>query len=71
MYRVVQEFGIKHAEADFEFAEVMDRVANVIKKIEPHDSIERYTGLGVDVVTGEAKITSPWSVEVRRQDHYC
>lgn len=59
-----KEFGIKHAEADFEFAEVMDRVANVIKKIEPHDSIERYTGLGVDVVTGEAKITSPWSVEV-------
>lgn len=59
-----QEFGIKHAEADFDFAEVMERVANVIKKIEPHDSIERYTSLGVDVVTGEAKITSPWSVEV-------
>ena len=59
-----KEFGIKHAEADFDFAEVMDRVANVIKKIEPHDSIERYTDLGVDVVTGEAKITSPWSVEV-------
>lgn len=59
-----KEFGIKHAQADFEFSEVMERVANVIKKIEPHDSIERYTGLGVDVVTGEAKITSPWSVEV-------
>ncbi len=59
-----KEFGIKHAQADFEFAEVMDRVAKVIKKIEPHDSIERYTSLGVDVVTGEAKIISPWSVEV-------
>jgi pyruvate/2-oxoglutarate dehydrogenase complex dihydrolipoamide dehydrogenase (E3) component/uncharacterized membrane protein YdjX (TVP38/TMEM64 family) len=59
-----KEFGIKYAQADFEFAEVMERVANVIKKIEPHDSIERYTSLGVDVVTGEAKITSPWSVEV-------
>jgi pyruvate/2-oxoglutarate dehydrogenase complex dihydrolipoamide dehydrogenase (E3) component/uncharacterized membrane protein YdjX (TVP38/TMEM64 family) len=59
-----KEFGIKHAQADFEFAEVMERVASVIKKIEPHDSIERYTSLGVDVVTGEAKITSPWSVEV-------
>lgn len=59
-----KEFGIKHAEADFDFAEVMDRVANIIKKIEPHDSVERYTSLGVDVVTGEAKITSPWSVEV-------
>jgi dihydrolipoamide dehydrogenase len=59
-----KEFGIKHAEAEFDFAEVMERVANVIKKIEPHDSIERFTGLGVDVVTGEATITSPWSVEV-------
>jgi pyruvate/2-oxoglutarate dehydrogenase complex dihydrolipoamide dehydrogenase (E3) component/uncharacterized membrane protein YdjX (TVP38/TMEM64 family) len=59
-----QEFGIKHAHADFGFVEVMERVASVIKKIEPHDSIERYTSLGVDVVTGEAKITSPWSVEV-------
>ena len=59
-----KEFGVKHAQADFDFAEVMDRVANVIKKIEPHDSVERYSGLGVDVVTGEARITSPWSVEV-------
>ena len=59
-----KEFGIKKAEAEFEFAEVMDRVANVIKKIEHHDSVERFTGLGVDVVQGEAKITSPWSVEV-------
>ncbi len=59
-----REFGIRTANADFEFSEVMDRVAEVIKKIEPHDSIERYTGLGVDVIEGEAKVTSPWSVEV-------
>jgi len=59
-----QEFGIKKAEAEFDFADVMDRVAEVIKKIEPHDSVERFTGLGVDVVQGEATITSPWSVEV-------
>ena len=59
-----QEFGIRTASADFEFAEVMDRVAEIIKKIEPHDSIERYTGLGVDIVEGEARVTSPWSVEV-------
>jgi len=58
------EFGIKEARADFEFADVMERVANVIKKIEHHDSVERFTGLGVDVVQGEARITSPWSVEV-------
>jgi len=59
-----EEFGIKKANAEFEFAEVMERVQRVIKKIEPHDSIERYSGLGVDVIEGEAKIVSPWSVEV-------
>ena len=59
-----KEFGIKKADAEFDFADVMERVAQVIKKIEPHDSVERFTGLGVDVVQGDAKITSPWSVEV-------
>lgn len=59
-----EKYGIKQASADFDFAQAMDRVQDVIKKIEPHDSIERYTDLGVDCITGEAKITSPWTVEV-------
>jgi len=59
-----REFGIKQANAEFDFAEVMERVQRVIRQIEPHDSIERYNGLGVDVVIGEARITSPWTVEV-------
>ena len=59
-----KEFGIHTASAEFDFAEVMERVQQVITDIEPHDSIERYTGLGVDVVEGEARITSPWTVEV-------
>ncbi len=59
-----KEFGIKKAQADFDFAEVMDRVQSVIKKIEPHDSIERFTKLGVDVIQGEARIVSPYAVEV-------
>lgn len=58
------EFGIKKAEAKFDFAEVMARVQNVVKAVEPHDSIARYTELGVDVLTGAAKIVSPWLVEV-------
>jgi len=62
-----QEFGIKKAEADFEFSEVMQRVHRIIEKIEPHDSVERYTGLGVDVIKGEARVVSPWSVEVNGQ----
>jgi pyruvate/2-oxoglutarate dehydrogenase complex dihydrolipoamide dehydrogenase (E3) component len=59
-----REFGIHSASAEFDFAEVMERIQRVIRDIEPHDSVERYSGLGVDVVLGEARITSPWSVEV-------
>jgi dihydrolipoamide dehydrogenase len=62
-----QEFGIKKAEAEFDFSEVMERVHRIIEKIEPHDSVERYTGLGVDVIKGEARVVSPWSVEVNGQ----
>ncbi len=63
-----REFGIRSASADFQFKDVMDRVHRVIKTVEPHDSAERYASLGVDVVQGEARITSPWSVEIRRSD---
>ncbi len=58
------EFGIRQANAEFDFAEVMERVHRVIRTVAPHDSVERYTGLGVDVIVGAAKITSPWSVEI-------
>jgi len=46
----------------------MERVQTVIRTIEPHDSAERYAGLGVDVVHGSARIVSPWEVEVTRAD---
>jgi dihydrolipoamide dehydrogenase len=59
-----QDFGLKSAQVDFDFPDVMGRVHNVIKKIAPHDSIERYTKLGVDCYTGSAKILSPHEVEV-------
>ncbi|HXF47220.1 MAG TPA: FAD-dependent oxidoreductase [Burkholderiaceae bacterium] len=59
-----REFGIRRATVEFDFADVMERVARVVKTIEPHDSIERYTALGVECVSGDAKITSPWTVEV-------
>jgi len=62
------EFGIKTATVDFDFAEVMERVQTIVKTVAPHDSIERYTELGVDVITGTAKIISPWAVEVNTGD---
>jgi len=58
------EFGVRRAESEHTFAEVMDRVRAVVARIEPHDSVERYEGLGVEVLRGEARITSPWTVEV-------
>jgi pyruvate/2-oxoglutarate dehydrogenase complex dihydrolipoamide dehydrogenase (E3) component/uncharacterized membrane protein YdjX (TVP38/TMEM64 family) len=63
-----KELGIREARADFDFAEVMERVRRVVKQIEPHDSVERYTKLGVECIEGEAKIVSPWSVEVTAPD---
>ena len=65
--RRAKEFGFEKAEIEFDFATVMERVQQVVKKVEPHDSVERYTGLGVEVIEGEAKITSPWTVEVGGQ----
>ncbi|WP_299195933.1 bifunctional TVP38/TMEM64 family protein/FAD-dependent oxidoreductase [uncultured Amphritea sp.] len=62
--RDAEGLGIRKAEVEYEFSEVMDRVQRVIKTIEPHDSIARYESLGVDCVTGDAHIRSPWEVEV-------
>ena len=59
------DYGLKNTQVDFDFADIMERVQRVIREVEPHDSIERYTTLGVECITGEAKITSPWTVAIR------
>lgn len=58
------ELGINVAAPEVDFPKVMGRVQEVIKTIEPHDSVERYTNLGVDCVSGNARVISPWVVEV-------
>ena len=62
--RRAEEFGFKSGSVDYDFGDVMERVQQVIKKVEPHDSVARYTGLGVEVLQGEARVTSPFTVEV-------
>ncbi|WP_434360346.1 dihydrolipoyl dehydrogenase [Parasalinivibrio latis] len=57
-------FGIQAERPTVDFTKVMQRVKDVISKVEPHDSVERYSGLGVDCIQGEATIRSPWEVEV-------
>ncbi|PLX79230.1 MAG: pyridine nucleotide-disulfide oxidoreductase [Desulfuromonas sp.] len=59
-----REFGFRQTETEFDFGDVMERVRKVVAKVEPHDSVERYTGLGVECIQGEARITSPYTVEV-------
>ena len=58
------EFGVRRADADFDFAEIMGRVRRNVERIAPHDSVERYEGLGVECLRGEARIESPFSVRV-------
>lgn len=59
-----KDFGIRSVSATFDFQEIMERVRDVVRKVAPHDSVERYSKLGVDCYSGEAKIISPHEVTV-------
>jgi hypothetical protein len=50
-----KEFGVRSASADFDFAEVMERVRRVVAQVEPHDSAERYAKLGVECLKGDGE----------------
>ena len=63
------DYGIRAMKAELDFADVMERIQRVIKTVEPHDSVERFTSLGVECMQGNAKIVSPWEVEVSLTDH--
>ncbi len=66
--RHAERYGFSSATATFSFKQVMARIHNVIADIAPHDSVERYTDLGVDVRLGHASIVNPWTVEIRAHD---
>lgn len=66
--RQAREFGFEDVSGKVDFAEVMRRIHRVIADIAPHDSIERYTALGVEVLAGYAQLISPWEVEVTLAD---
>jgi len=63
--RRARDYGLKSASAEFDFADVMERVQRVVRTVEPHDSAERYSQLGVECLQGEAQIVSPWEVQVK------
>ena len=62
--RRAKNLGIKAVTVEFDFADVMERVQRVVKTIAPKDSVERFTGLGVECLEGAARIVSPWEVEI-------
>src|SRR3954470_4051017 len=62
--RHAADYGLRAPAVDFDFAQVMERVQRIVRTVEPHDSVERYASLGVECLQGDARITSPWTVEV-------
>ena len=61
-------FGLEASNPSFSFSKVMQRIHQVIAAIAPHDSIERYQSLGVEVLQGHAKLTSPWALDITHAD---
>ncbi len=62
--RASQRYGIRSLTPELDFGAVMTRIREVIARIEPHDSPERYQAMGVEVIEGTATLVSPWEVEV-------
>lgn len=66
--RQADRYGLEPATPPVTFARVMDRIHRIIADIAPHDSVERYTGLGVEVLMGRARIADPWTVDIALND---
>ncbi|PSJ48005.1 pyridine nucleotide-disulfide oxidoreductase [Zobellella endophytica] len=69
--RHADRYGLHATQPAFSFRRVMQRVQEVIQKVEPHDSVERYTALGVEVLQGHGRLLDPWTVEVNLNDGGC
>lgn len=66
--RHANRYGLESVPVKGSFRNIMNRVKDVVAKIEPHDSPERYQKLGVDCIFGEASFVSPWELEVKHSD---
>ncbi|MBQ0758399.1 MAG: FAD-dependent oxidoreductase [Zhongshania sp.] len=60
-----ERYGLGASESVIDFRRIMARIKDVIARIEPHDSVERYTELGVEVLQGYARLVDPWTVEIK------
>ena len=66
--RNAETYGLDSAEPTLSFKKVMARIEQIVRDIEPHDSVERYTELGVEVLQGYGRIVDPWTVEIKMND---
>ena len=66
--RNAEKYGLDSAEPTLSFKKVMGRIEQIVRDIEPHDSVERYTELGVEVLQGYGRIVDPWTVEIKLND---
>jgi pyruvate/2-oxoglutarate dehydrogenase complex dihydrolipoamide dehydrogenase (E3) component/uncharacterized membrane protein YdjX (TVP38/TMEM64 family) len=67
-FQHAEKYGLDNTNVTFSFRKVMQRVHDVIAEIAPHDSVERYTELGVEVIKGYAIFVDPWTVEIALND---
>ena len=67
-FQEAQKYGLDEAKVSFSFKNVMQRVHDIIAEIAPHDSVERYTNLGVEVLKGYATFVDPWTVDIALND---
>ncbi|GAC06395.1 FAD-dependent oxidoreductase [Paraglaciecola chathamensis] len=68
IHHTSQNAGVTYEAPKIDFKAVMNKVHSVIKSIEPHDSVERYESLGVNVSIGNATIISPWQVDIQTEN---
>ena len=66
--RHADRYGLNATAPQFSFRKIFERIHAVIAAIEPHDSVERYEGLGVEVLQGHARLIDPWTVEITGED---
>lgn len=63
-----EHYGLQAATPEFSFKAIFERIQSVVRAIEPHDSVERYTDLGVEVKLGHGKLVDPWTVAITSED---
>ncbi|WP_322107893.1 dihydrolipoyl dehydrogenase family protein [Vibrio algarum] len=67
-FKNAHHYGLEDSIPQFSFKKVMQRVHDVVAEVAPHDSVERYTDLGVEVLKGYGRLLDPWTVEISYED---